>query len=75
MYWDYAYYMIGMHAFWWLFWVVAIVAVLFSMRGRGAILGERSPEAPREMLRRRLASGDIEPDEYEQCIALLNRDA
>ena len=70
---DWDHYMLGMHALWWLFWVIAIGAVLFVMRRRGANPGEPGPESPREVLRRRLASGDIQPDEYEQRIALLNR--
>lgn len=70
---DWNHYMFGMHALWWLFWVVAIGAVLFGMRGRGAMPAKPGPESPREALRRRLASGDIQPDEYEQLVALLNR--
>jgi len=70
---DWDHYMFGMHALWWLFWVVAIGAVLFGMRGRGAMPGKPGPESPREVLRRRLASGDIQPDEYEQRVALLSR--
>jgi putative membrane protein len=67
-----AYYMIGMHAIWWLFWPLAIGALLFIARGRGA---SGDADDPRDVLRRRLATGEIQADEYEQRIALLNRDS
>jgi putative membrane protein len=73
MYWNYGYSMMGMHAFWWLFWLVAIAAVLVGMRGRAAAGRGSVPEGPREILQRRLASGEIEPDEYEQRLAVLNK--
>jgi putative membrane protein len=54
------YYMGGMHGGWWLFWLLAILAV-----GATVLL---------EVLRHRLASGGITPAQYEEHKALLDRD-
>ena len=74
MFHDPGYYMVGMHAVWWIFWISVLVVVLFGLRGSWGVRGEGRSEPPRDLLRRRLASGDITPDEYEQRMALLNRD-
>lgn len=60
----------GMHVFWWLFWIVAIV-VLFSpitpvSRGRRR-------ETPLEILQRRYAAGEIDTAEYEERKAKLTK--
>ncbi len=72
---DPGYYMVGMHAVWWIFWISVLAVVLFAFRGgwrgRG---GDGGVESPRDLLRRRLAAGEITPDEYEERMALLNRD-
>jgi putative membrane protein len=65
--------LMGIHAAWWLFWLVAAGTVWFSLRGRQKKPG--NCESPRELLARRLASGEIQPDEYQERIALLNRDS
>ena len=72
---DHAYYMMGMHAIWWIFWLVAIVIFVFGLRTRRDASGESRVETPHQVLGRRLASGEIAADEYEQRVALLNRDA
>lgn len=73
---DYYYgHMAGMHAFWWIFWVILIMALLFWRRDRWRGPREQSRETPHEMLRRRLAAGDITPEDYESRKALLDRDA
>lgn len=73
MFGDPGYYMVGMHAVWWLFWIALLAALLIGLRdawgGRGG-----GVESPRDLLQRRLAAGEITPDEYEQRMALLNRD-
>ncbi len=72
---DPGYYMVGMHAVWWIFWISVLAVLLFAFRGgwsgRG---GDGGVESPRDLLRRRLAAGEITPDEYEERMALLNRD-
>ncbi|HZP94615.1 MAG TPA: SHOCT domain-containing protein [Burkholderiales bacterium] len=61
----------GMHALWWVFWVVVIVAlVAFVLPGWNR--GER--ETPLEILKRRYAAGEISKDEYEERRATLTRD-
>ncbi len=72
---DPGYYMVGMHAIWWIFWISALAVVLFGFRsGWGGRGGDGGVESPRDLLRRRLAAGEIAPDEYEERMALLNRD-
>lgn len=68
-------YMVGMHAWWWMFWVVVIAVMLFSFRGRSGDRSQSGFESPRTILQRRLAAGDITPQQYEEHKALLDRDA
>ena len=68
------YYMIGMHALWWIFWAAVVGVFLYALRRLDA-RDKPGAENPRETLWRRLASGEIVFDEYEQRMALLNRDA
>lgn len=72
---DYGYYMVGMHALWWIFWAAVVGVFLYALRRRLDARDEPGAEPPRETLCRRLASGEIVFDEYEQRMALLNRDA
>lgn len=74
MFFDYGYAMMGMHVVWWIFWIVVLAVLLFATRGRWGGRDGGVPETPREVLQRRLAAGEITPDEYEQRMALLNRD-
>ena len=67
-------YMVGMHGLWWMFWLVVVLVFLFIGRGRLWPWGERSREAPHDVLRRHLASGDLTSSEYEERKALLDRD-
>jgi putative membrane protein len=74
MFHDGGFYMGGMHGLWWLFWIILIGAWAYSICGRP----ERRRgfrETPHEVLRRRLANGEIDTQEYEQRKALLDRDA
>jgi len=66
-------YMIGMHWFWWLFWV-ALMVIFFTPWGTPVRRGKPPRETPHELLRRRLATGEITTQEYEQRKALLDRD-
>lgn len=74
MYFGDGYYMVGMHAFWWIFWVIIITALLFGPwpRSSGRDKGQR--ETPHQVLRRRLAKGEIKQEEYEQLKQLLDKD-
>lgn len=75
MLYDGSYFMGGMHGLWWIFWVVLIGAIVFAGWGRHGGQRDRTRETPHEVLQRRLASGEISPEEYEKRKALLDRDA
>jgi putative membrane protein len=65
---------LGMHLYWWMFWVLIIVGFtsLFTpvprqqAKQRGTAL---------DLLQRRYATGAISTEEYEQRRAVLTRDA
>lgn len=71
---DYGYYMGGMHSFWWFIWLVLIIVLWFTMLSPEKRTRRKDRETPHEILRRRLASGEITPEAYEQTKALLDRD-
>jgi putative membrane protein len=75
MYFGEGFYMGGMHWLWWIFWFVLIGALVYAAWGRPSERRRGSRETPHEVLRRRLASGEIDAQEYEQRKALLDRDA
>lgn len=68
-------YMVGMHTFWWAFWVVMVIAVVLWARADSPGRRDRPRETPHEVLRRRLANGEVSPEEYENRKAILDRDA
>ena len=61
----------GMHFFWWLFWIAAIV-LLFSPIT--PISHGRRRQTPLEVLQRRYAAGEVSTTEYEERKANLERD-
>lgn len=67
-------YMMGMHGLGWLVLAVLLAGVFLFGRGRYTDREDDRRETPHEMLRRRLASGDITVAEYEERKALLDRD-
>jgi putative membrane protein len=75
MFFDHGYYMGGMHAFWWVFsliLLVVLVVVVWSPQQRAQ---RTDRESPHQLLKRRLARGEINPEAYEQAKSLLDRDA
>jgi len=68
-------YMVGMHAWWWLFWVILIGVLFVALRGGSARRHPTGRESPSAVLQRRLAAGEITPQQYEERRALLDRDA
>lgn len=68
------YFMGGMHWLWWIFWIALVGAIVFYGWGRPNAQPRRSRETPYEVLRRRLASGEVTTDQYEERKALLDRD-
>ena len=73
MFYDGGYYMGGMHGLWWIFWVVLIVVLVFFGWGRRGDGRRRPSETPLEILQRRLAGGEVSPEDYEKRKALLDR--
>ena len=75
---DFPHYMIGMHWFWWLFWILVIVATWWAFSRRPT--AEPTPptassaETPLDRLQRRYADGEITTEEYEERKAVLLRD-
>ena len=61
----------GMHFFWWLFWVAAIM-LLFSPIT--PVSPARRRETPLQVLQRRYATGEVSTVEYEERKAILERD-
>ena len=60
----------GMHAFWWIFWILLIVAlVVWVWPGRRA---ER--DSALDELRRRYAAGEIDDDEYQHRLDVLRKE-
>ena len=75
MLYDGGYSMGGMHGLWWLFWMGLIGVLVFYRWGSPNDKHRPLRESPLDVLKRRLASGEIEPEQYEQRKALLDRDA
>jgi putative membrane protein len=61
----------GMHLFWWLFWIVLLVA-FFSLLT--PVPRRRARETPLEVLQRRYAAGEISTEEYEKRKTTLTKD-
>ena len=64
----------GMHGLWWIFWLVLIGVLVFVVWGLSSQARRGSRETPHETLQRRLAKGEIAPEDYEKRKALLDRD-
>ena len=64
----------GMHWLWWIFWVLLFCAFVYNVWGRPGAQRRRLRDTPHQTLQRRLASGEITPDEYEARKAILDRD-
>lgn len=64
---------VGLHAVWWLFWVLLIVAVLAYLLP-GARSRSQPGETPLERLQYRYANGEITAAEYEERKKKLEQD-
>ncbi|MBA4260722.1 MAG: hypothetical protein C0443_01495 [Comamonadaceae bacterium] len=65
----------GMHAFWWVFWLILVLVVAYTVWSPRQRSQRPDSESPHELLQRRLAKGEITPEAYEQAKALLDRDS
>lgn len=68
------YYMGGVHGFWSILWLVPIGLLVFYILNR---LSSRRPDAqrkPLDVLKQRLAAGELSIEEYEKRKLLLDRD-
>ncbi len=63
----------GMHVFWWLFWIVLVVAIFALARG-DTEKQKRKRETPLELLQRRYAGGEISSEEYTERKTTLEVD-
>ena len=75
MFFDHGYYMGGMHAFWWVFWLILVVVLVVAVWSPQQRAMRTDRESPHQLLQRRLANGDITPEAYEQAKSLLDRDS
>ncbi|MEQ8360176.1 MAG: SHOCT domain-containing protein [Cytophagales bacterium] len=62
---NYEWHYFGMHGLWWLFWVILLAVILFTVFG-SKINRKRGKDSPLEILKRRYASGDISTEEFEE---------
>jgi len=63
--------MLGMHWYGWIFWIIVLGALVYLMT-RSANRNAESPRVtPREILDRRYAAGEITTEEYEERKAKL----
>ncbi len=75
MFLDHGYYMGGMHAIWWVFWLILVVVLVVTVWSPQQRARRTERESPLKLLQRRLANGEITPEAYEQAKSLLDRDA
>ncbi|MFX3626047.1 MAG: SHOCT domain-containing protein [bacterium] len=62
----------GMHWFWWILWVILIFWIFVTPYD---IPGQRKKkDSPLDILKKRLASGEINKEEYEEKKKILERD-
>ena len=66
--------MMGMHTLWWAFWIAVVFGLVFWGRGGSPARRDRPRETPHEVLRLRLANGEISTEEYEKRKTVLDRD-
>jgi putative membrane protein len=74
MFYDGGYQMGGVHGLWRIVWLVMIGLVVLYVWGRPGARRGASRESPLDVLKQRLAGGEISPDDYEKRKALLERD-
>jgi putative membrane protein len=70
---DGGYMMGSVHGLWWILWLVVLIGlVVFYVWGQPGVRRQDSRDTPLDVLKRRLASGELSPEEYEKRKALLD---
>lgn len=64
----------GMHMFWWIFWVAAIVLFFVFLEAEPKHKARRRREKPLDILQRRYAAGEITTQEYKERKAVLEEE-
>lgn len=69
----------GMHGFWWIFWLLVIVGLVWTIARskRGQSESPEEPEVretPMDILKRRYAEGKLSTEEYEKRKERLERE-
>jgi putative membrane protein len=66
MHWDYGWGMGWMMGLWWLFWILAIGAVVWALARSTGSRSTGREESPEVILKRRYARGEMSREEYDQ---------
>lgn len=67
------YHFFGMHLFWWLFWILFIF-ILFGIF-KPVPKSRAKEDSPLDILKKRLASGEITTEEYQEKKRLIEQDS
>ena len=70
----YHFYWFGMHAYWWIFWVI-LWMLFFSFMTPVRRSSYRDLQTPLQLLQTRYAAGEITSEDYEERRVKLLRDA
>jgi putative membrane protein len=65
----------GMHALWWLFWIILLVSFFSLLTPVPRDEARRRRQTPLEILQRRYAAGEISTQEYDERKAKLELDS
>ena len=72
---GYQYHFVGMHLFWWMFWVILIISFFWFTTPVRRKTAQRYRENPFAILQRRYAAGEITTEEYEERRTRIERDS
>ncbi|AMC11786.1 hypothetical protein Lupro_11120 [Lutibacter profundi] len=62
----------GMHGFWWLFWIIALIVIFLVLKPY--LINKKEKDSSLEILRRKYASGNISTEEYEERKRILENE-
>ena len=64
----------GMHFFWWCFWIVLWVSFFTLLTPTPRRRWQRTSDSPKDILVRRLASGEINEQEFESRKSIIEKE-